>query len=394
MEFDKSTVSKDEASNLIRLMETSLLNKENVKTKSLESSIEQIMIDGSIAAYYLNYPNNKGFIVVSALKEDNPIIAFSDSGLFDPSDEPIQILLQERKAKRNSNDFVSVDTTNINYKFWKMLECEEGETISIEIENLSQSEEVVSTKAWDERENPLNRSMIFPLCYPVTWGIGYGYNYYLNMTTNASGVKVRANASTLAVALAHIMYAYWNPSRYGWMYMPTKIEDKPENNKENLVGALIRDICNDLNVTYTSYLGEAIVYSKSMPNIPNLLQSKYEFSNGGNVIDYVSTEACFLNVYNSIRSGCPVLIYTHDIPGQYDAKVSGWVADGYQEVKIKVTKQKKVLGIVVSTKVYYYYTDYFHLLYSFNGSNNGWYVYSDGNGDAGKVKKAVINIKP
>lgn len=176
--------------------------------------------------------------------------------------------------------------------------------------------------------------------------------------------------------------------------MPTKIEDKPENNKENLVGALIRDICNDLNVTYTSYLGEAIVYSKSMPNIPNLLQSKYEFSNGGNVIDYVSTEACFLNVYNSIRSGCPVLIYTHDIPGQYDAKVSGWVADGYQEVKIKVTKQKKVLGIVVSTKVYYYYTDYFHLLYSFNGSNNGWYVYSDGNGDAGKVKKAVINIKP
>lgn len=67
------------------------------------------------------------------------------------------------------------------------------------------------------------------------------------------------------------------------------------------------------------------------------------------MIDYVSTETYFLNVYNSIRSGCPVLIYTYDMPGQYDAKVSGWVVDRYQEVKIKVTKQKKVLGIVIST---------------------------------------------
>lgn len=390
-----STVSKEDASNLIGMISSGLLNKEDVKTKSIESSIEQIRIDGIPVAYYMNYSDNKGFIVISASKIDKPVIAFSDSGSFVPSSESIQILLQEKKDLISSNNYISVDTTNVNYEFWKMLECGDDETVSIEIEEpLQYHEKSFSTKAWDERDNPLNRPMIFPLCYSASWGTGYGYNYYLNTTTNGSGIQVRAEASALSVALAHIMYAHWHPSRYGWMYMPSTIENKPENQKENHVGALIRDICNDLNVTYTSFLGKAVVYSRSMPNIPSMLHSKYEYTNGGSIIDYVSTEACFLNVYNSLKAGSPVLIYTHNIPDKYDAEVLGWVADGYQEVKIKVTKKKKVLGIVVKTTEYYYYTDYFHLLYSYNGENNGWYVYSDGNGNKSKVKKAVINIKP
>lgn len=101
-----------------------------------------------------------------------------------------------------------------------------------------------------------------------------------------------------------------------------------------------------------------------------------------------------MSVYNSLKAGSPVLIYQHRKPGRDDQPVIGWVADGYQEVKIKVTKKKKVLGITVKTTVYYYYTDYFHLLYSYNGANNGWYVYSDGNSPTVWIKKAVINIKP
>lgn len=395
--IESSIVSKDEASVLIGMLSSLNLNNAEhlIKTRSTEFSIEEIQIENTPVAYYMNNPDSEGFIVISASKMNNPIIAFSDTGSFSPSNEAIQALLQENKEKIVSNYSISVDTTNINYKFWETLKFEEDETVTLEIEGpLLSTENNITTRSWDERENPLNRPSIFPLCYGVTWGIGYGYNYYLNMTTTAGGTAKRADASTLATALAHIMYAYWHPSRYGWMYMPTKIENKPENQKENLVGALIRDICNDLHVRYTPYMGEAIAYSRDLPNIPNLLQSKYEYGNGGSIINFESTESSFLSVYNSLKAGSPVLIYRHRAPGRYDEAVIGWVADGYQEVKIKVTKKKKFMGITVKTKVYYYYTDYFHLLYSFNGENNGWYVYKDGNEDRVWIKKAVINIKP
>lgn len=394
---ESTVVSKDEASVLIGMLrDVKLNNKEHlIKTRSSESSVKEIKIDNTPVAFYMNNPNNKGFIVISAYKMDNPIIAFADTGSFVPSDDAIQALLQENKERINSNSTASIDTTNVNYKLWEMLNCEEDETVTFEIESpLMSSENAITTKSWDERDEPLNRPMIFPICYPVTWGIGYGYNYYLEMTTTGGGTAKRADASSLATALAHIMYAFWHPSRYGWMYMPTNIENKPDNQKENLVGALIRDICKDLAVRYPPYLGEAIVYSRGLPNIPNFLQSKYEFRHGGSVIDFESTESTFLNVYNSLKAGSPVLIYKHRRPGRDDQPVIGWVADGYQEVKIKVTKKKKFMGVTIKTTVYYYYTDYFHLLYSYNGSSNGWYVYNDGNEPSVWVKKAVINIKP
>lgn len=394
-EVNTKVVSIEEVSKLAQMVTPSFLDLtkfgelEALDTKSTSSSINTIESEGNPVAYYINYPQNKGFMIISASKMSTPIIAFSDSGSFIPSalDEASQQWLEELKENILAEKSTSVDTANINYKFWETIQCEEDEVVSFELVN-----NVVSTKSWDNREEALNRQMIFPLCYPATWGGEFGYNYYLEKCTNKGGVLVSSVVPTITVALAHIMYAHWHPGRYGWMYMPSTIENVPLNHKENLVGALMRDISNDLNIRYTSHVG-ATIYSRSMPNIPSLLQSRYEYSNGGSIIDYSSDESSFLSVYNSLRAGSPVLIYSHRNPGAYDEPVNGWVADGYQEVKMKATKKKYFMGILVKTTVYYYYTDFFHLLYSFNGGNNGWYVYNDGNTGIG-VKKAVVNIRP
>ncbi len=241
---------------------------------------------------------------------------------------------------------------------------------------------------------------MYPLCQGVSWGGNAPYNYEMKYFNNTVGFQEKASVDGLAVSLGHIMYAHWTPSKYGFMYIPKQMTST--NNQPNLIATLFKDISNDLGmVNPTTQAPIPYIPGAAVHSIPNILETKYEYNNGGNIILYNNDENSLLQVYQSLRRYSPVLFA--EPAGARDERsypAKAWVVDGYREVKVQVTKKTKLLGITLTTKVYEIYSDYFHFIFPYNGSGNGWYIQhyrGSANVDLpqiGIIKYAIINIRP
>jgi hypothetical protein len=90
------------ADQIVDVFLSNTLNTENESIKKVKVSnvLQPITVSGRPYMWYLNYPDNKGYILFSANKTDSPILAFSDEGTFDPFQlsEMDKVLLEEKKV--------------------------------------------------------------------------------------------------------------------------------------------------------------------------------------------------------------------------------------------------------------------------------------------------------
>lgn len=416
-EYDnKVSVSQIEALDFVNQVSPKLLKTSAATTKADKGyKIEPIVEKGDTLLWIINYNNNQGYIILSAKRQRFPILAFNSEGNFDHRVEHNKLWIEEQIAIQNE---ISVDPNNTDNSYidlWNTSEIlKEGETITTEFEIDTVS--TTLTRSIPERKDPINRQSVYPLCYPIQWGTGFGYHYEMPISELYFQGPCKLPVNGLVVSICHLMYAYWTPSKYGWMYMPNSIEQIPANDKSNLVASMFKDISTQLGVEYNSYNGCVLKPSKFF-NLQSFWRNN-DYSNPGEVITYSCDEESFLKVYNCLLAYKPVLFTLIEqingakrnwvIDDSRDHIRSCWVVDGYQEVKIKVTKKKRFLGIKVSEKVYYYYSDFFRFLYpddgtyvsrmKVTGSNgSGWFQqdhniydlkYSSGR------KYAIINIHP
>lgn len=405
----QQSVKRDDAIKLATILADGIFNDYN-QTRANVRDVQSIapIVDGNdTLIWVINYRDNQGYIVLSAKQDRFPILSFNNEGNFNTIDTANVWIKEQMSNIKYSNQGLSSDT--IHTSFWAdLISPEEDEEILFEIvDNESLS---ISTRAIPERENPLNRQMVFPMCYPTQWGTGFGYNYEAPLQTYSLWGRCKGEVNELVVSIAHIMSYHWAPSNYGWMYMPYTIEQKKENDKPNLVASLFKDLGEELGLVYNNsgaYLSPWVVF-----NLPSFFKHM-GYSSGGNLFMYNDDESSFQRVYSSLLNWRPVLgaILWTPTPFtiQNDRIYDAFVIDGYQEVKVKVTKKKKVMGITVSTKVYYYYGDYFRFLYPdagrfsssgpdvVGGYKSGWYQqdhYKTGGPDTGYKKYMILDIRP
>ena len=415
----QSVVSFSDAKLFISSIPTELFNQ-GMATKSTEEKIVESMTpiieNSDTLLWVVNYENDNGFLILSADRNRFPIVGFNDEGKFETDrsintqlDEMIDLLIASRKI-------ASTDNTNTYSEFWQEItNLEEGEEITIEI--LSNDDtEPVGTRSIPERDKPIGRWPVFPLCYPVEWGTGFGYHY--EMFRDLYG-GYKKPIDRLVVSLGHIMYRYWFPHKYDWMRMPYRIEQIAANDRSNAIASMFKDISDQLGITPV----RPSPLASQIYDIPSFFRAN-GYSNPGEMFLYEYDENSFMRVYNSLLRGNPVL-FVHlfqpngksrswRIDDRYDRIQDAFVVDGYQEVRVKVTITKRFLGIKVSTKEYFYYADYFRFLFphagnfrdrqtTTHGYRTGWFKQDFHSGEEGLFllhsrkdgrRYAFTNIRP
>lgn len=375
-------ISKNSALEFVNQISSNLFQSSS-KTRAVEENrtiktVNPIVEDSDTLLWIINYEDNKGYIVLSAKKQVFPILAFNNTGNFDCEDIHNNDWL---KGKINSLK-MTVDAENEAMSYAGLWDddsvLKDGETITTEFEINTDSVINAVSRSIPERENPIGRQMIFPLCYPVNWGTGFGYHYEMPVSYRyeSTNEKCKLPVNELVVSVCHLMSHYWVPYKYGWMYMPSEIKQVQENDKSNLVASMFKDVSTELGVKYDMVWGCTLPPSTFM-KLPSFFANN-DYSNTGEIIPYNFDENSFLKVYNCLQRYQPVLFAAIKQPkganrnwvvdDSQDRLDNTWVVDGYQEVQVKVTKKKYFLGIKVSEKVHYYYSDFFRFLYAINGT--------------------------
>lgn len=117
--IETSRVTTDEVSQVA----TSFFRKMDVpETRSSSYEISQIYDDsGNISMYVVNFANDGGFVIVSATKNFNPILAYSETGNYDVNGLMPPGLYQwqsEMSETVNYADELPADSTTVYRNMW------------------------------------------------------------------------------------------------------------------------------------------------------------------------------------------------------------------------------------------------------------------------------------
>lgn len=351
----------------------SLSNNETQKVIGGEiESLNPIKQGEETLFWAVNFTENSGFILLSANKIDFPVLGFSEDGNFNLSQAEIDNL--KNNISPGSLD-IKDTINNENYKLWEeLLNCEEDEEIEIEfvaedLKGEDRKPQVRIAAPMPDRETPKNRESMYRLGYNLQWEMRSPYNY---------GIRQGHSVSEPALALGHYMYINWYPYKYNWMFMHPSLD--PMEYKETPVSLLLKELTEDLDPWYYpgDQLNSSYVDRYKVHDIPKLLQNKYEYGYGGDLMPYNNDEESFLKVYNELHDYKPVLFFYHyngtlNLNSPTANKIlMAWVVDGYQEVHVKYTKKKTFLGMTVTTKTWYLYKDFFHRIGE-DPFHSGWF---------------------
>lgn len=150
--------------------------------------------------FSVNFGDDKGFMIVSGDKGDNPIIALSDAGSFDTNNltESAEAWLSEQK------EYIShlmQEPLEEDHVVWIGVGSDSSEV------DISFISELPELKACRPDQTPSGRSYVYPYTgYRLKWGQGLGYNV---------DARVRgALAGCPAVAVGMLCYDRRFPSDY------------------------------------------------------------------------------------------------------------------------------------------------------------------------------------
>lgn len=336
------------------------LSKESLskKGKSVKSINELKNDKGVNYLYIINY-NDGGFILLSADKRTQPVLAFSDK-----------------------NNFNVEDTTYpLGLKFW--LEDSKKQITSIQNSNLTQSDE--ERIAWERIQDSIivNDKKIPPPpleeCYdhyeyytkdPILntkWEQSSGFNYELPYIT-CSGNSVHVLAGCGPIAIAQVMRYNEYPNDYNWSNMPALYAT-------TTTASFIKDIHDaaySVDNAYPAYQCTSTGLASDM--MDDILKSEFNYSSA-TYANYNHT-----TVKSNISMNRPVIL-----GGYSDTSGHAWVCDGYKTTT-HYYDNCSAIGYL-----------YLHMNWGWGGYEDGWYTYGNFNPEGTNYntdKKMVYNIIP
>lgn len=301
--------------------------------------------NGDPVLYAVNFGDDEGFMLLSADKESaNTMIAFNTSGKLDlyemDPNSPMGLMIEEQKAKISSDIDEGIHYDTQSYEMWEYLGAISD--VEIEIEMIIDIDETAKTRGTHKGSWGLTQIGPWSTVSGCTWGQANGYNA-------DSPIPNYHLAGCPAVAIGLLCKVWRYPSKYDYSNMPNSL---PNTTQSNAISKMFRDIANNIpgyswGVNASGALETPIVTGLKSLGYSSAKSDAYNFN----------------TVYNNINNWYPVLL------GGFSGNNGHiWIADGYAEIKWKVTK--KFLGITIDS--WYEYSDNFYMNWGWYGTSNGW----------------------
>ncbi len=356
------------ASELTFPQKRNLIGKSDSSKKTIKER-RAIPDDNKINAYYIINYNEGGFVIVSADKRVQPILAYSEDlnfnleknqipgGLLNWLKETALSIGEIRKNNTNKKleDFATVSLYSDSSEYQKL--------INSSISNVARPSDT------NDPNECFDQSWYYGPLINSEWNQGNGFNNLLaNYGCNSIGG--RPPAGCVATAIGQVMRFYQKPTNYNWSNMPLN------QYGSNEISLLLKDIGTAVNMNYdcdgsgadtsdgVSALKNTFGYSSASFGSWNHSTTKNEIVNGRPVILAGSaTYSCFLWWCKSTGG-------------------HAWVVEGY----------KSHFYCSTGTQHTYYYMNW-----GWGGSYNGYYAYNDwspSSYDFNQNKRMMYNIKP
>lgn len=426
---DDGDISSEEALRVASLFNNRERKTRNATVPPVEEVIPVHGTDHSPAMYIINYVNNGGFVIVSATKKYQPVLAYSTHGSFHLADtlSGTGLWLEEQKAVIDYQKGEAPANPEIFKQMWTAynetpaIETYASPSPILELTHRMEDEwrragyncyplnqatslstslyntfcslaEANANKAYDYMkysyilEKDLSTSTFVDTLTTTQWHQGEYYNGLIGTI----GGK-RPPAGCVAIALAQIMRYHQWPSSYNWSSMLDK-----DANQE--VMRLIRDIGTAVDMKY-GLDGSGSNIDKAV----QALRSTYGYS--ATKIDHDA-----VRVSRELKARRPVYMRGDKkkfIFITYDGHA--WVCDGLNEKKIY--KEYYLQVVSPSSPLQYkqvgassigegYTTAYYHMNWGWSDHTaNGWYVdmniyIPSQNVEFKHDRQDIINISP
>lgn len=200
------------------------------------------------------------------------------------------------------------------------------------------------------------------------WGQGCYYNDNLEPCTSNCDHEL---TGCVATAVGQVMKYHNHPSNYDWSLILNIYSVSSTVGQIEEVATLMEDIGIAVDMDW----GCASSGANTCEDVPDAFTETFGYSSANSCADY-----SFEPVRSDISQNRPVIFRGSN---QSDAG-HAWVCDGYKEGQV---------CDVVDGQVYSWLFFSLHMNWGWNGSQNGWYNYSNFNGFNTNVKY-IKNIKP
>ena len=212
VEQSKHFVNKQEVSNLAAAIEFSTPKNSPLRAKGITSAAKEVKSvtpipdeSGNTSYYIINYTGG-GFLILSADKRVNPVLAHSDSNAFPVDAEEYPGGLAGWLAKTKEHVVHVRKTVSEQSKILQK---------SWELDNIRQMINTSEKKARQGTSDLCTQVLYSPLV-KTQWGQNRGFNDMLDRLGCRQTGNWRVPTGCVATAMAQIMKYYRYPSNYNW----------------------------------------------------------------------------------------------------------------------------------------------------------------------------------
>jgi hypothetical protein len=338
------------------------------------SSTKSIPDNGNKDALFVNIYEGGGFVVVSADKRIQPILAFSQNNDFpllevdipcgldlwiDDYVSTIDSLRKNKSPQREEIKKIWADYTNAN----KAAKDSTARTTNYNQCPYYAYEGMVTTDI--TTKNPL---------LTTTWGQGVGYNNYCPHENCSNTTNGRSLAGCVAVATGMVMRYHEHPTYVNWSVMP-------DNTGSNTTSSLLFDIGARVDMDWGCSSSGATT-SKAV----DALTDDYGYSSASYV------DFAYQTVKNELSGNHPVILRGRNSNGSGG---HAWVTDGYKQTDYYECQQDPYGSGLVS--VLTHSTLYFNMVWGWGTYGIGYYAFNNWNSPVNTYndnKKMITNIRP
>ena len=430
----ETSVSVEDARNVAELFTV----KDAPRTRVSKSVKEIITIEGEVnkpSMYIINYDNEQGFLLVSATKNFQPILAYAERGSFNANNrmpDGLSDWLGDMKNVIEERDKMPIDSTFQYRAMWEEYIPAMKDKVYTRY-NIAEFENYIADccREWKKEgygyipfagaRDYLPES-IYEQFRAVAEGmtyIEYDYNQHaylrwkqkgyeekmgniLSTTwTQESGFNVALPqisgqyppAGCATIAMAQVMKYNEYPTFFNWNSMPNSYAS-------SVTAAFIRDVADAINADYA-----LDGTSASLSDVRNALVSKYGYSTTAQVVNHSAARTI-----GNLRKKQPVIMQGFTDDGKVG---HAWVACGYHDIDhyteyelLTMPEEFHPGGTFVFLISDSYTTDfdirtYFYMNWGWGGSYNGMYLdtnlyleRSDGSFSWNRNRKDIVDIVP
>ena len=395
--IDKNSIdiSTDDARKISAIFGNSQPKLKSSIAKSISEIKTQYDSEGKPTMYVVNYSNNGGFIIISATKNYQPILAFSDNGNFDTSnlqDGPKEFYSTYNSTLEQINNEV-IDSLRIKFAAdWAIFEQPDAPSPEVKSSPVDRQAEIAKWQAKGYECHSLNAVYSFlPSDKAALFIRDICSNYHpsfdcmttaiflikrfqestgkLTQTAWGQGAPFNINASNelagcTPIAMAQIMRFHKWPTSYTWELISEAGTASSETHR------FILDVRNRANVTYEAGVTLSdYVKAKNAFNTFNYTAVLYDYY-GSSDIQRIAGE---------VKARRPVYM-----SGNRSGENVGhaWVCEGYKVNKIQYS------AVMIGNEMispsggieYMHYTgttettnQYFYMNWGWKGRFDGWF---------------------